>query len=330
MTGTRSATAVEHPTRRATRNEPWRRDFKRLAGCLSALLSAWVACPLLLHAEQGSPKPITLAAIVDVIEAREKRTASVSLRWTESDRYSARPRMAKPAEFTFPCEMLLKGVCMRYVSQMLSHHDGDVSLIDYVSSYDGNESRMLDGQKRPHGSILDENANTDAHLYKLMPFMLYFRPFAEPFATLKRKDLKLLGGRKTIDGHECVAIEDGQLRIYLDCDRDFIPVAFEGYLKNGDRYLDGNVEYYRDVKHEGLSWVPKAFRVTCKRWGVVARGDRVQTEIGIPLKDSDFSLIFKPGTIVWDERAHQEHFVRKDGSKYPLKPPRWKYPLPEE
>jgi hypothetical protein len=59
------------------------------------------------------------------------------------------------------------------------------------------------------------------------------------------------------------------------------------------------------------------------------RGDGVQTEIGAPLKDRDFALVFEPGSVVWDERAKQEYLVRKDGSKQALQRPRWKNPLPE-
>jgi hypothetical protein len=44
------------------------------------------------------------------------------------------------------------------------------------------------------------------------------------------------------------------------------------------------------------------------------RGDGVQTNIGAPLKDSDFWLNFKPGTIFWDMRTRQQCRVRDDGS----------------
>jgi hypothetical protein len=299
------------------------RDFNRTVGCLCVLVCTLGALPLPLPAQQTSPKPITLAVIVDAMEAREKRAATVSLRWIESDRYSAGALQPKPGTWTFPCEMLLKRSSMRYVSKTFSQVDG---MIDYVSSYDGNESRHLMGGKRPRGTIFSEKADTNVHLFTLTPFMLYFRPLAEPFATLKRKELKLLDGRKTIDGHKCVTIDDGHLRVDLDCERDFVPVAYQSYLKNGVRYLDGSLEYYRYDKHDGLSWVPKAFQVASKRMGVTARGDRVQAEIGVPLKDSDFSLIFEPGTIVWDERTREEYLLRTDGSKEPIQKPRRRRP----
>ncbi len=53
-----------------------------------------------LPAQQPSPKPITLATLVEAMEAREKLTGSVRVRWTTSSRYSA-------GEFANPCEMLL-------------------------------------------------------------------------------------------------------------------------------------------------------------------------------------------------------------------------------
>jgi hypothetical protein len=272
-----------------------------------------------LHAQQASPKPITLAAVVEAMEARQKRADSVMLRWNETHWYSAPGFATKPSGFTYPCEMLLKGASMRYVSQILSFVGRDVSLVDRVSSFDGNESRYRVGTKPLRGGINREKDNSHAISSANLPLRLYFRPLAEPFATLKRKDLKLSEGRKTIDGHECVQIDDGHLRVYLDCNRDFVPVAFECYVK-GNRYMDGSLEYYR--KQDAMRWVPKAFQVSwySKAQGVSQRdrGDRMQTEIGAPLKDSDFALVFEPGTVVWDARKREEYRIRSDGSKEPI------------
>jgi hypothetical protein len=222
--------------------------------------------------------------------------------------------------------MLLKGASMRYVGKAFLM-TGGVSLIEYVTSYDGNESRLLMGRKPPRGTIREEKRNIEADHTQLVAFMLYFRPLAEPYDALRRKTLKLLDERKTIDGHECVVVDDGRTRVYLDCDRDFIPVAFQRYVQpswrmaGSDRpgfvYLDGSIEYYR--KQGGMRWLPKAFQVTMHGNQPGAndrtRGDQVQTEIGASLKDSDFSLIFQPGTVVWDARTWVEYRIRDDGSK---------------
>ena len=254
--------------------------------------------------------------LVDAMEAREKRADSVSVRWTRNERYSAGALLAKPSTWTSPGEMLLKGGSMRYVGKTFSHLGESVSLIDHVSSFDGNESRFLQGTKPPQGFINEEKVNTDAHVACLQPLMLYFRPLAEPYAMLKRETLKLLDERKTIDGHECVTVEDGHARVYLDCDRDFVPVAFHLYTKNRRLVYDGSLEYYR--KQDAMRWYPKAFQVTLhwKRQNVPdgIRGEGVQTEIGASLKDSDFLLKFEPGTVFWDMRTREEYRVRDDGS----------------
>jgi hypothetical protein len=268
-----------------------------------------------LPAQQPSPKPITLATLVDVMEAREKLADSVMLRWTDTHWYSP----AGPNGFTSPCEMLFKGASMRYDSQILSFAGKDVSLVERVSSFDGNESRYRVGGKQPRGGINTEKDNSDAICAANLPLRLCFRPLAEPYNTLRRKTLKLLDERKTVDGHECVTVDDGHLRVYLDCDRDFVPVAFEGYVR-GNRYMNGSLEYYR--KQDAMKWVPKAFQVSCylKAQGVSERhrGERVQTEIGAPLKDRDFALIFEPGTVVWDARTREEYRILSDGSKEPI------------
>jgi hypothetical protein len=66
-----------------------------------------------------------------------------------------------------------------------------------------------------------------------------------------------------------------------------------------------------------MKWVPKAFQVNWKKPGVWSRhrGERVQTEIGAPLKDSNFALSFEPGTLVWDARTREGYRIRDDGTK---------------
>jgi len=253
------------------------------------------------------------------MEARQKLTASVMLRWNHTQWYRGPEFVSKPNGFTSPSEILIRGDSMRYSSEILSFGRGAVSLVERVSSYDGNESRYLVREKTPRGGILKEKGNHDAICSSNLPLRLCFRPIAEPFATLKRKDLKLSNAHKTIDGHECIQIDDGHLRVDLDCERDFVPVAFEGYV-GGKRYMDGSIEYYR--KGDAIAWVPKAFQVSwySKQQGLEQRdrGSDVQTAIGAPLKDSDFALIFKPGTIVWDARTREQYRIRDDGSKEPL------------
>jgi hypothetical protein len=304
-------------------------DFNRTVGCLCVLVCTLGALSLPLSAQQTSPKPITLAMLVDVMEARQKLADSVAVRWTASSRYSAGALLAKPCEFTHPCEMLLRGGLSRYFGKSFSHIGGGLTQIDHVSSYDGNESRFLEGLKPPRGYILEqeEKGTGDTNNSDVLPLMLYFRPLAEPYDTLRPKTLKLLDERKTIEGHECVTVDDGRTRVYLDCDRDFIPVACPRYLQKGQGaaessrpgfvLLDGSIEYYR--KQDAMRWYPKSFQVIKHNKGQQGvsnrtRGDDVQTEIGAPLKDSDFSLKFEPGTVFWDMRTRQQYRVRDDGS----------------
>jgi hypothetical protein len=289
------------------------RRFKRFVGLLAAAFFALAALRFSLQAEQAPAKPITLAALIEAMEARQKSADSVMLRWTDTQWYSR----AGLKGFQSPCEMLLKGASMRYDSQILSFAGRDVSLIERVSSFDGNESRYRVGGERPRGGIKSKKDNSDAICAPNLPLRLCFRPLAEPYRTLSRKTLKLLDERKTIDGHECVTVDDGHLRVYLDCDRDFVPVAFEGYI-DGKRYMNGSLEYYG--KRDAMKWVPKAFQVNWYSPGVSARhrGERVQTEIGAPLKDSDFALTFDPEMVVWDARTREEYRVLSDGSKEPI------------
>ena len=282
-----------------------------------------------LPAQQSSPKPITLQAIIESMEARQRLADSVTVRWRKSTRYVPGGHFTTQTEFTYPCEMLLKGAFMRNVNKLMDMRKGvkGVPLVDRVTSYNGDESRILRSFKPPLGTIREEKRNIDVDDTHLMAFMLYFRPLAEPYDALRRESLKLVDESKIIDGHECVTVDDGRTRVYLDRNRDFIPLAFQRYLRPGwiaaasdrpgDVLMDGSVEYYR--MQSAMPWLPKAFQVTMHRStpGTAdrTRGDGVQTTIGVPLKDSDFTLTFNPGTVVWDARTREEYRIRDDGSK---------------
>jgi hypothetical protein len=287
----------------------------RLTCFISALFCALVQFATPVRAQQTAQKPITLAAIVEAMETRQKRAASVSVRWNQNERY-------RGGDYEFPCEMLLKGDSMRYVSKTYMHNGGSVSLIDPVSTWDGKESRFLQGMQPPAGRILSEKGNRDARTTLLVPLMLYFRPLV----TLDTKALALADGRKTIDGRQCVTIDDGEMRVDLDRGREFIPVAFEVYLEDGRVYSGGTLEYYRN--RDARTWVPKSFQLkTPSRQSI--RGSNVQTAMAALLKESEFVLTFEPGTIVWDARTQEEYRVGADGSKELIGRPRRRKPLPK-
>jgi hypothetical protein len=296
------------------------RECLRLAEFLIALSYVLTASALPLHAQPAPTKSVTLAAIIESMEARQKLADSVAVQWTKISRYRAGALLPKQSEFTHPCEMLLKGASVHYVGKSFLM-SGGVTLVDHTSSYDGKESRSLQGTKPPRGSINDQKGTNDVNNLDVLPLMLYFRPLAEPYDTLGWKTLKLLDERRTIDGRECVTVDDGRTRVDLDRERDFVPVAFHRYNKDGLVVCDGSLEYYR--KQDAMRWYPKAFQVTTHAKGQQGvpnrtRGERVQIEIGAPLKDSDFALIFEPGTVVWDARTREEYRIREDGSKEPI------------
>jgi hypothetical protein len=297
----------------------------RLTRLVIALSCAFVHFAVSARAQQTAQKPITLAAIIEAMEARQKRTASVSVRWIHNEKYH---ESGTAAEYRYPSEMLIKGDLMRYSGQNQLHDRGEVTLIDHLATWDGKESRYLQGTTPLRGRILAKRGNQDAYTVELLPLMLYFRPLADPPAKLNRKALKLADGHKTIGGHECVTIDDGHFRVDLDCTRDFIPVSFEAYGQDGYVFHNGTLEYYHG--RDAMAWVPKSFetRLHWKSTGVAERiwGESVQTAIGVPLEDSSFRLTFAPGTIVWDQRTQEEYRLREDGSKEPMRQLRRKRP----
>ena len=310
-----------------------RSDSRKLAALFSSVLFALAAFA----------SPLRPATVCEAgwsrrdpwrMEAREKLTASVSLRWTRTDHYKAGALLPKPSTWTFSCELLLKGNSMRYAGKIFNHARGNISLIDYTSTFDGKESRRLLGIEPLYGSI-HRVKETPSFLLEspphLAPSLLFFRPLADPYGTLQRRSWKLVKEHKLIDGHNCVTVDDGRTHAYLDCDRDFIPVAFDRYtLKDHLFMYRGSLEYYRS--QGAMRWVPKSFLVKlhshARDVADEIRGDGVQTELDVPLKDSNFHVNFKPGTVVWDAGTEQEYRVRDDGSKEPFRWPLRPQPVP--
>lgn len=298
---------------------------RKLAALLSSALVALAVFASPLHAQQTAAKSVSLPAIIDAMEARQKLAMSVSLRWTRTEHYKAGALLPKPSTWTFSCELLLNGNSTRYAGKIFNHVRGNISLIDYTSSFDGKESRRLLSIEPLYGSI-HRVKESPSYLFEspphLAPLLLFFRPLDEPYGTLQRRSWKLLDERRRINGHDCVTVDDGRTRAYLDCDRDFIPVAFKRYTKDRTFLHRGSLEYYRT--QGAMRWLPKSFLVKpiSNRQDVAddIRGDAVQTEIALPLKDSNFHLDFAPGTVVWDAGTEQEFRVRDDGSKEPAPP----------
>jgi hypothetical protein len=320
--------------RRRTSNAP--SDSRNLAALLSSALVALAAFTSPLRAQQPAAKPLSLAAIIDAMQAREKLAASVSLRWTRTDHYRAGALLAKASTWTFSCELLLKGNSTRYSGKIINHARGNISLIDYTTSFEGNESRRVLGLKPPYGSIHRVKETPSYHFESpqhLAPLLLFLRPLVEPYSgTFKRRTWKLLEERRRIDGHECVTVDDGHTRAYLDCDRDFVPVTFERYTENRAVWYSGSLEYYG--KQGALRWVPRTFLLklhsSAPSTADETRGDGVQTEIGVLLKDSDFRLDFGPGTVVWDAGTEERYRVRDDGSKESAERPHRAKPVRKE
>jgi hypothetical protein len=280
--------------------------------------------PSAVYASEPTPKPLTVDEVVHALEKREMAAATVELRWNANIRYEVGAILSKeqaqmmqmrgkvfeqgtptvPTLFHYPGELRLQDDKMKFVTKTLRIDCAApfLSLVPYSSSYDGRESRMLMNLQR--GSILRERRNTDVDTPHILPILLCYRPLNPTFAVLRKDAMKLSEGPVLINGHKCVRVDDGRIRVYLDCQCGLIPVAFQRFRKNGDMYLDGTIEY---ASHGTLSFVPKHFEL--KRYfrpshvAETFSADITETQIGVRLPDEEFGLKFGPGTQVFDQRT---------------------------
>jgi hypothetical protein len=241
---------------------------------LSTTIFSWRLLPssTFMYASDQPPKPVTLEMVVAALEAREKQATTVQLRWNVIVHYKAgsivtstqakqmrwegksleRGIPGEPVAYRYPCELVLKNDGMKYIAKTfrVNQKEAALTLIAYTSSYDGHESKyQMNAKPKARGTILTERRNTDVDTPALLPLMLHYRPLGETFSTLNKRVLKLSNERALIKGHNCVRIDDGRIRLFVDCGRAFIPVAFELYRKNGELLLDGEIEY---MEHKTL------------------------------------------------------------------------------
>jgi hypothetical protein len=329
----------------------FRASSAQIRGCLRFLMRALCVLGLLMSlsslasaADQPRPSP-KLNDIIQAMEANGERAGAVSIHWREVVHFAKggliAPEQAQflgiegPAAKTgiparemradFPSELLLKGSWMKY-----STKDGGPgpterqAILDSMSAYDGVESRDLTSnaaERVLYGNILTRAENTASHEGRLLPLLLYLRPFAEPFHNLNKRKLRVKAADAIVNHAHCVVVSDGLTSVWLDTARGCVPVVIEAYRPNGDKDYHAEVEYAAD---DVLFWAPKRTRVELyniphpTHIDVSYEASDIVIKSRLSLSQRDFALVFPLGTAVYDGPHGTRYRVGPNGSKIPI------------
>jgi len=310
---------------------------------LFALVLLWIPLRIVPAAQPGKEQAAEKAAdeqlLADLKAAWKARTGkfdSVRFRWDEEREYhtgsiipgpfakahdieKVHPVLGFPVATTttkLPREIVLTGNCMRHVSKSIGPSEDGLSLkqTDHLAVYDGISSRMMsiDG-KRIHGSIRNEDQNTDAGSSSFLPLLYFMRPLNPRNGKVKAASLKLVS-RNEEDGTMTVEA-NAMKRFVVDPRRGFIVLRWEiGNPINGGNLYQGHVEY---EQHESLSWVPKKGDIERYDFNVpnlLLEKDQAtitHIEAGVDYDSSLFRVEFPIGAQVWNAHIREEFVVTK-------------------
>jgi hypothetical protein len=228
-----------------------------------------------------------------------------------------------PFRFECPCELLLKDSWMRYSTKVAGQDNGRTTVQDWTSAYDGLESRFLwrssDGRKQ--GEITKLETNYDSNAARLMPQLVYFRPFAASFGTLRKDRLRITKPDVVLKGRHCVLLDDGRKRIWIDSARACVPLAIEEYTSKGKTSYRAEIEY---TEHPQLYWAPTSYKIDVvniqdqNKINLYYAASNIVVSAGVSLEQRDFKLDFGPGSTVFDERGHKPYVIGANGNKQPI------------
>jgi|SRR5580704_543409 hypothetical protein len=305
------------------------------------VLSILAGAPFLASAAVQPAAPLKLGEIIQALEAHGERAGAVAVRWREVAQFKTgglvSPLDAEGLELEgnatrtgipsrdlrveFPGELLLKGTWMRLSTKNCAQGSRPENTIDdSITGYDGVESRSLvvDADGLRTGAIMTRAENMESHSARIMPLLLYFRAFSEPFNMLDKSAMRIKNADSVSKGRHCIVVSDGHKVVWVDPSRSCLPLVIEEYRPDGLRTLRAEVEY---AEHDQLFWVPARYRVECydiakpTKVGVCYEVSDIVVKAALPLAQSDFALVFSPGTEVYDGRDGMRYKVGADGGK---------------
>lgn len=286
--------------------------------------------------EDGERPPIVLDALLAAWRKRAKNTPAVRVSWKEQaiilpaglasvavakrrfpERFWKTGVPAKKISFKYDAQLLLDGNRVRFETQVIAV-DGnfDVYTKPYVSSFDGNSSRMLfsGGRGKPSGSIRQEQHNVDAKCYVLHPLFLFMRPLSHTYGTLDENLLQFANS----ETEQAIVLKQQELGItdfvWLDDDSHSVVTRWEQHVNKPNHptspgiklAITADIEYASDpnLGHVPVSWSIVAYDTARNTIRKQYKATDVKFEVlQQPVPQSEFVLEFPTGTEVYDHQA---------------------------
>lgn len=306
--------------------------------CLGCALLAWP----ILGVARGHEAEVSTEAVVRAWESRQGRVKSFDLAWTgvEYQRIDKTillltqgdnlPQSSKkpPADSTLP----IKGRFvldadgrsrMDQAGQTWSLREGKFVDTSSITIFDGKIRKSffptsLRGFPSAHigkGSV----AEVGRHVLTL-PVCLLYRPFDGALGEFKPGGLVLTDARGVVEGRSCLVLRHGDNVVWVDPERDYIPVRFFQY-RRGAVYWSVEINYRTD---DQLGWVLSGWKDT--RLSVKGTIDDAVTAtvtkaaINTSISDDTFEVDYPDGTEVSNLLTDEWYILREGGHKRPILP----------
>ena len=229
-----TSTVARVLVRTSTRSRDSRTFLTALRIALS--LALWSGSALLSASDKRVPD-LTIEYVIKALQANADRAPSLRIRWKETAQFNPgallSPTMARAEEmegkaldtgiplevvrFDCPSELLIKGEWMRYSTKTCRIENDTIVPQDWISTYDGRDSRFLivtkQGQKE--GDITKLRTSPDSSSIRFFPLLVLFRPF-EPYGILARDKLAIEQTTSILNGRSCLILYDGKNRLWVE------------------------------------------------------------------------------------------------------------------
>jgi hypothetical protein len=180
--------------------------------------------------------------------------------------------------------------------------------------------QFSESKKHPGGSPSQEGGFADGSVYSLLPPILQFRPLAKELGGIDLSGWRLVDRPASLDGHSCRILErsreDGAVEHLWIEETPGYPLCRKQALSKGRVFGDLAMSYHQNGDKDPIctSW-KYVSRSGSKISQVCATQDAV-VRVNVELPESDFQLIFPPGTLVTLKGGYA--IARDDGSLRPV------------
>jgi hypothetical protein len=237
--------------------------------------------------------------------------------------------MSPPADTVVECTEteLISGDMLRMNREgHYWHMERELNWDAKVATFDGKLAKMFYDEKSTGemiGFIENRARNPESDCYLYAPVAIAFRPCESELGGHDLTGYTVRPGTETIDGRTCVVVtpgpcDDGSKTLWLDLERDFLPLRIQDRGPNGSTL---EISYQKDKAHGWvpLEWTWISVGGTSRRLFGWTSAKVTAYSINADIPRSEFQFEFPVGTYVTDARAGNsedlERYIVREGGK---------------